>query len=102
MACLAAKVLLRVCACAVRDTRRAEGPGGTKVLARYQLDPKVKDEVLEVGLAPGWPASNLGGYRSLSARGAGEGRRRGGRGGGGDVAVEGWPPQCREERVASS
>ncbi|GAB4819643.1 hypothetical protein N2152v2_006689 [Parachlorella kessleri] len=36
----------------VRDTRRAEGPGGTKVLARYQLDPKVKDEALEATPVP--------------------------------------------------
>lgn len=33
---------------AVRDTRRAEQPGGTKTLARYKYDTSTKEEALEV------------------------------------------------------
>lgn len=33
---------------AVRDTRRAEHPGGTKVLARSKVDTAAPDEALEV------------------------------------------------------
>ncbi len=39
---------------AVRDTRRAEHPGGTKKLVAYNYDTTAKDEALEVGGQVGW------------------------------------------------
>lgn len=39
----------------VRDTRRAEQPGGTKTLARYKYDTSTKEEALEATPAPPTP-----------------------------------------------